>query len=93
MRVEKYDKQIVSFSDLEEWKDRHSTSNDDCDAFVLWFDSNPSEKTFTLVLTTRVLMQNLEIASIIQADGTYKLNYSGFPTIVVGTSDRARVLF
>lgn len=92
LRTEKYGAQVTNFAELEEWQGKHLDAASDCDGIVLSFTSNPAEKSFTMVLTTEILLQNLHLSSLVQADGTYKLNHKGFPTIVVGTSDRSRVI-
>ena len=55
-------------------------------------DDSVEEKhnRFTIFCSTRRLLLFASYADALHADGTYKLNYAGFPAIVVGVSDKAR---
>lgn len=49
--------------------------------------------SFRILFSTKRLLEVATLAKNIHLDGTYKLNYMGFPLIVVGSSDDARVIF
>jgi hypothetical protein len=50
-------------------------------------DTHPDLRFF---VTIKRLLQITSNAEVLCADGTYKLNWHGYPLIVVGTADRAR---
>lgn len=51
---------------------------------------NDDKLVFTAVFSTKRLLQNALNAEILQADGTYKLNWQNYPLLVFGTSDKQR---
>lgn len=74
--------------------------------FITWCEKNsdpPSEVNtpfvlkFTVdgdkvraIITTKRLLNHLSVTDRLHADGTYKLNWQGLPTVVVGTTDATR---
>ncbi len=42
-------------------------------------------------LSTKRLLSLVRYADVLHADGTYKLNWNGYPVLLVGTSDKNRV--
>lgn len=56
-----------------------------------FFINESGELVFRIMFSSKRLLQLLTTAQNINIDGTYKLNYNGFPLIVIGTSDDARV--
>ena len=49
------------------------------------------EENFRIVVTTKRLLRLATEARVLQADTTYKLNWHGFPVLIVGFSDANRV--
>ena len=92
VRAEKYGDNIHYLNELEEWSLAHASSNDDHTPFVLCSEFDYAGNNFIVFLSTNQLLKNCAPATCIQADSTFKLNWCGFPVIVVGTSDKDRVL-
>ena len=57
---------------------------------VLNFETEVPE--FTIVMGTKRLVENGNKAEFIQADATYKLTFMGYPLLVAGFSDKAKVI-
>ena len=63
--------------------------------YVIFDQSDPDtlidyedEDQFRLVISTRNLLKfSLHFKLVLQADGTYKLMWQGFPVLIVGSSD------
>lgn len=90
----------ISVADLKKFAEQHSEipRNDD-DAFIWAYEFNESEGDpdpnkynepaceHIIVFSTQRLLRNLLNASVIQADGTYKLTWQGSPLLIVGVND------
>lgn len=87
-------KPLINMGDLMEWCETHSSypDNDD-EAFVLAHEcSSISDKDmqFRFCLSTPALLQKFIGLKQICIDATYKLNWNGFPLVILGTVDRAK---
>ena len=81
-------------NELEAWAMQQKpseTTNQTPYCLGSFFDYN--NKRFCIFMTSKVLLNALNHAEICQADGTYKLNWLGYPVIVLGATDCARVIF
>ncbi|OXA39961.1 Glycerol-3-phosphate dehydrogenase [NAD(P)+] [Folsomia candida] len=58
------------------------------DAFVAGYSIEFEIKRFSLFMSTKRLLSMTSQCKLLQADATYKLNWEGFPVLVVGTSDK-----
>ena len=92
--------EFVQYGELASWIEDHKETPppDDLDTpFVFGHDSkidhNTGEIDFKMFLTTRRMLQLGAEVRQIQLDGTYKLNASNFPLLVMGTSDMKRAFF
>lgn len=83
--------EIKYLGQLAEWCDKKSgvPENDDV-PFVLGSEISEfnSKMDFKCVLSTKRLLLNAKDINILWVDATYKLNYQGFPLLVVGTIDK-----
>lgn len=84
---------IISVGDLVQWCERNANIPIDEDKpFVIGFEhSNENEQRFfRFVVSTQRLLKHSINAPTFCVDGTYKLNWQGYPFLIVGTVDRAR---
>jgi len=82
---------IVSFGELESYVLSHvQMVENENKAFVVHSHFQYEDKIFGVFVSTNRLMGILHKSKVIQADATYKLNWQGFPVMVVGTSDMDR---
>lgn len=84
---------IIKLGDLSKWCNENESLPDDInEAFIIGQEtSGPEERLwFRFVLTTRQLLEKLSNAKTICIDATYKLNWQGFPLMVLGTVDRSK---
>lgn len=51
---------------------------------------NETRAIFTAIFSTKRLLRNACNSNILQADGTYKLMWQGYPLLVFGTNDKAK---
>lgn len=86
-------KPIISLGDLITWCENNTSypANDD-DAFVLAHESSPVGEAlhFRFCLSTPRLLEKFIGLKTICIDATYKLNWNGFPLVVLGTVDREK---
>ncbi|XP_055307521.1 uncharacterized protein LOC129571717 [Sitodiplosis mosellana] len=85
---------LINLGDLIKWcEDNSIYPSNENDAFVVAHDcssiSDPNMK-FRFCLTTPTLLQKFIGLKQICIDATYKLNWNGFPLIILGTVDRAK---
>lgn len=84
---------IVSVGELNEWCEKHSAvpENED-EPFVFAFEhSNEDEgRFFRFAVSTNRLLKHCAKANLLCVDATYKVNWCGFPYLVIGTVDRAK---
>jgi hypothetical protein len=74
---------------------RTSTPEDDDTVFVVGFDHKINQVTFQIeyfrcFLSTKRLLSYMEKNDRICADGTNKVNWQGYPAIVLGTTDHSK---
>lgn len=84
---------MVKLGDLNEWCEQNSTPPLDVNqAFVIdsKFSSHEEDLSFGFTISTLALLKKLSDQETICVDATYKLNWHGFPLVVVGTVDRAK---
>lgn len=86
-------KPMVNLGDLNEWCNANEVfpANKD-DAFVLAFESSPifDKLHFRFCLSTPALLEKFIGLKTICIDATYKLNWNGFPLVVLSTVDRRK---
>lgn len=91
--ISKHVKPMINVGDLMKWCDEHSKfPTDHNEAFVLAHESSSIQDSmsFRFTMTTPNLLAKLASRKTICIDATYKLNWMGFPLIIMGTVDRAK---
>lgn len=87
-------KPLINVGDLIKWCEEHSNYPEkDDEAFVIAHESSEiseKEMQFRFCLSTPTLLQKCIGLQLICIDATYKLNWNGFPLIILGTVDRAK---
>lgn len=82
---------IVSLGELETYCNKKTDVPQAVDeAFVVHSRFNYDTKTFGIFITTNRLITIVQNSRLIQADATYKLNWNGFPVLIIGSSDMDR---
>lgn len=84
---------IIDLGQLIEWAENNTSVPEDQDKpFVIDFKhSNADEELkFQIVVSTRRMIAHCVSQNIICVDVTYKLNWNGYPFIVVGAIDRCK---
>lgn len=83
----------INLGDMIEWLDKHREypSDENC-AFVIGSESSSlgEDLSFGFAFSTPLLLKLLMDCKTICIDATYKLNWLGFPLMVLGTVDRAK---
>lgn len=84
----------MSFGTLEKWCEENSSMPDDeTPPFVLSYEIDSSDEDsvrFRFLVTSKLLLRSAIGAEKIHSDATYKLNWYGFPVLLVGTTDLYR---
>ncbi|KAK7601130.1 hypothetical protein V9T40_008571 [Parthenolecanium corni] len=97
LREVKYGSPTVSAREISAWCEAHVQRPDDLDQpfvlshYVLAESNNVEEQDLKVLMSTRRLLNILPTTDMVQIDATYKLNWQGYPVMVVGTSDRNNV--
>lgn len=82
----------ISISQIESYTKEKSTKSsnpiDEDTPFVFNSSFDYERKDFKVFWTTNRLLSFINISNSINIDSTFKLNYNGFPVIVVGTTDK-----
>lgn len=89
-------KPMINLGDLNEWCNANAVfPADKNDAFVLAFESSPifDKLHFRFCLSTPALLEKFFCLKTICIDATYKLNWNGFPPVVLGTVDRRKKFY
>lgn len=84
---------MLKVGDLMDWCHKNSeTPSDPNDAFVIGSQSSSHDENlyFGFAFSTILLLQILKNVKTICIDATYKLNWQGFPLMVLGTVDRTK---
>lgn len=84
---------MVKVGDLMTWCEKNKEiPSDENQGFVIGSESSGIQKdlSFRFVLSTLFLLNLLKSQKKICIDATYKLNWLGFPLMVLGTIDRAK---
>lgn len=81
---------IVSIGQLEAYAIEKQTSILPDDVYVLNSSFDYDKKSFSIFWTTDRLMSNLLMSDSVHCDATYKLNFHGFPVLLIGTTDRRK---
>ena len=86
-----YGNSKISLGELGKWCEDHQYDHafDDDKSFVLNYliEQENTQCRFRFFVTTRRLLSQLKLSSIIMTDATYKLIWQGYPCIVVGVVD------
>jgi hypothetical protein len=82
---------IVSLGELQAYCiNKMDVPQNEDEAFVVHSQFNYDSKTFGIFVSTKRLIAIAQNSRLIQADATYKLNWQGFPVIIIGSSDMDR---
>lgn len=85
---------MINVGDLMDWCNNNSqTPSDSNEAFVIGSESSAyddKDLSFGFAFSTLLLLQILKNVKKICIDATYKLNWHGFPLMVLGTVDRTK---
>lgn len=87
---------MINLGDLMQWCEGSSNYPDDIDeAFALSYECNAGKSfkcdaSFRFCITSPRLLEVMSKADTICIDATYKLNWMGFPLIILGTIDRQK---
>lgn len=93
LRKEKYGPSKISIGELTTLNNHRQAPENPHQSFVLDYNTNAADTDdvfFQFVFTTKYLLGNLNVATNIHADSTYKLIWQGFPVLVIGTTDQER---
>ena len=94
LREEEYGVPTISGTELQRWCQAHSSVPADEDQpFVVRYNIvchsfDPNEQKLKIVISTRRLLNVVQNSEMLQADGTYKLVWQGYPVLIVGTSEK-----
>lgn len=86
-------KPMKNVGELMDWCQNHSEfPKDQNEAFVLGYESCSitDEMSFRFTMSTPLLLAKIAKRELICIDATYKLNWLGFPLIIMGTIDREK---
>lgn len=84
---------IMDLGELIEWAEANTNVPEEIDhPFVIGFNHSDEDEElrFQIVVSTRRMIDHCAKQKIVCVDATYKLNYQGYPFIVVGAIDRTR---
>lgn len=84
---------IIELGQLIEWAEANTDVPEEIDApFVIGFNHSGEEEEpkFQIVVSTPRMVEHCASQKIMCVDATYKLNYLGYPFIVVGAIDRCK---
>lgn len=85
---------LMTVGELKQWcLDNSNIPENDNKPYVVDHDIKIVEEIIVhirVVISTTKLLSRIAITDRLHADGTYKLNWEGLPTIVVGTTDCAK---
>lgn len=84
---------MLNLGHMIEWcKIHEQVLTDDDEAFVIesHFSSFDEDLRFCVAFSTPLLLKMLSTRTTICIDATYKLNWLGYPLVVLGTVDRAK---
>lgn len=84
---------IVSVGELVEWCQKNSSVPESVDkpyVFAFEHSNEDEERFFRFVVSTKRLLKHCAHAHLLCVDATYKVNWMGFPFLVIGTVDRAK---
>ncbi len=100
IKTSKYGPSSISLGELEQWCiDNFSVPEDDDEPFVVdhkfIYENEDDEDAiygsrFRFFLSSKTLLKIASTSKIICADGTYKLNWQGYPVLITGTTDSDR---
>lgn len=94
LRHERYGNEKINCGQLEKWlQDNTSLPESDMEPFILNYEMNCEDKDkldFRFFVSTKLLLQQAIGANKIHTDATYKINWQGFPVLVIGTTDLHR---
>lgn len=91
LRKAKFGDSKISMGELEAWIVKNSAEpTNPHDAFVINHELEFEKPHFRFVISTKHLISNLMLSSVLHADATYKIIWQGFPVLFVGVTDRDR---
>lgn len=96
IRKEKFGAEKLNFGTLHKWLEECSNIPlDETDPFIVNFDikiddSNDENNEFRFFASSKRLLKTAVGIEILCTDATYKLNWQGFPVLLVGTTDSNR---
>lgn len=84
---------FISVGELANWCDKNSNIPIDEDAsYILGIEHSNENETryFRFMFSTQRLLKNSIGANTLVVDATYKVNWQGYPFVIIGTVDRSR---
>lgn len=96
LRKEKFGSEKLHFGTLEQWlKDSSNIPDDENDPFVVVYNVNMNEEKvenskFHFFVSTKTLLRNAVELERIHTDATYKINWQGYPVLLIGMTDSNR---
>lgn len=84
---------FISVGDLVDWCDKNSNIPIDEDApYILRLEHSNENETryFRFMFSTQRLLKNSIGANTLVVDATYKVNWQGYPFVIIGTVDRSK---
>lgn len=91
IRHEKFGRHKLNPSILEKWlQENQLMPDDETDPFVLKYEidsRSEDDEKFRFFVTSKLLLKSAVGAEKLHCDVTYKLNWNGFPVLLIGTTD------
>ena len=91
-RVKTLGVSTISMGELKEWcQSRSQVPANNDEPFIMSYEfGDDSNQYIRFFITTTRLLQIALASSVIHADATYKLNWQGYPVLIIGTTDADR---
>lgn len=96
LRKERFGSVRLNYGTLEQWlAENVDVPSDENKPFIVKYyiqiDDDDDEKSkFRFLVSTKLLLKNAVNVDKIHTDATYKLNWQGFPVLLIGTTDSNR---
>lgn len=91
LNKEKYGDTNISLGEMEAWmKLKNVVPEDEDESFIVEYFIDYETGHFKFLLSTKRLLLGALNTQFICADATYKLNWQGYPLLVVGNTDQDR---
>lgn len=96
LRKEKFGSEKLHYGTLEQWlKDSSNEPEDENEPFILAYGIDLNEEKvvdskFRFFVSTKTLIRNAIDVERLHTDATYKLNWQGYPVLLIGMTDSNR---